>query len=97
MMNGWQTDLPNEAGDWHWVDIFSCNCCIHMTGIALVTSPTDYSQSDYPDGFYYIDRNGVSRVMFYECNIPPIFEGKPAVTAWKKFENPFTSTSEYLG
>lgn len=32
----WQREVPTEEGDWLWLCIWSCGCCVRSSGVAFV-------------------------------------------------------------
>lgn len=83
----WQQELPQEPGDWLWVTMWGCGCCVHSCGIAYVF---DAEEADTPERFLYT-KDGKQLAISWESpkeKHPYIHEGKPDITAWMKVELP---------
>jgi hypothetical protein len=39
--------LPDSPGDWLWILLWSCKCCIFRSGIAFVMSTKDWDEKDF--------------------------------------------------
>lgn len=76
----WQQELPDSPGDWLWLNVWSCGCCIHRSGVATVDD--DEQKSDHwlkiKDGLYLTWAGQAA------------FENQPLdfPTAWAKLELP---------
>lgn len=83
-MNDWK-HLPDSEGDWLWVVVWDCGCCVAGSGIAYVydTDPDQIEPSpEYADCQHKIDGFTIS----WEGTIPKFsFE---EIKHWTKIELP---------
>jgi hypothetical protein len=97
MSSLWQTRFPSQdmefdgfpdtKGDWLWVEMWGCGCCVHKCGVAWVHDEVDLND---PPPIHYALTNTVLGIS-WEGN-KPTFEDKeeknPIITAWMKITLP---------
>tara|TARA_Y100000034_G_scaffold75549_1_gene90737 strand:+ start:3116 stop:3376 length:261 start_codon:yes stop_codon:yes gene_type:complete len=77
-MRDWQK-LPDSEGDWLWVEMWSCGCCVLGSGIAWVSKEIN------GDGDWQVGKFKIS----WEGKQPTLEKGEPAmITGWKKVDLP---------
>lgn len=43
----WLPDLPEEQGDYLWVNIWGCNCCVRSSGICWIREVEPEDSPEY--------------------------------------------------
>jgi hypothetical protein len=43
----WLPDLPEEQGDYLWVNIWGCNCCVRSSGICWIREVEPEENPEY--------------------------------------------------
>ena len=92
----WLRDLPEEQGNYLWINIWSCDCCVRSSGIAwireveLEEKGKDVSQWGRPD-YTWTGKDGKLWGLFWErgndeYGIRP--DGLPDVDYFLKLELP---------
>lgn len=77
----WQKELPQKEGDYLWVIMWSCNCCIHKNGIVTVHEIIDLEYQK--PSFQYQNKEGILMGFFGDPeDIPPLEDGCIAVNGW---------------
>ena len=51
LMCDWKSK-PDETGDWLWVCMWSCDCCVRCSGIVWITEEPDEHAVDLGNGFH---------------------------------------------
>ncbi|RJQ25048.1 hypothetical protein C4577_06595 [Candidatus Parcubacteria bacterium] len=100
--NDWQKELPNEEGDWLWVSMWSCGCCVSKSGIAWIHQVDPEYEKEHPENgvtpIIYKGKNDKWLGISWE-NQEPYFENddktKPIVTAWTKVKLPPKEWSDW--
>jgi len=82
-MEDWKK-LPDSEGDWLWVEMWSCGCCVMKSGIAWVANPDEIEATCW-------EVNGFK--VSWECHsskMPDLNDdGSPVeITGWKKVNLP---------
>jgi hypothetical protein len=82
MMSDWKQEIPSITGDWLWIHMMQCGCCVDDCGVCFIFDSVDIS--------YNKDRvwkNG--NLCFEWYGSKPRFNGDtPMVTAWRKIDLP---------
>ena len=84
----WQQEFPQTEGDWLWVNMWGCACCIHKSGIAYVS---DYTGADDLPPIVYTDNKGKLLGISWEGQKPHFNDAEekcPQITAWAKIKLP---------
>lgn len=74
----WQKELPNTEGDWLWVIMWDCGCCIYKSGIVFVFKDDRDTYQKLP--------NDLS--ISWEAEPLPEHNTIEHITAWMKIELP---------
>lgn len=75
----WSKHLPTKYGDYLWVVMWDCNCCVQNCGIAFVLNPKDYRPDENGHLYIYSDEFAIS----WEGKKPFFLEdGTPYITHW---------------
>ena len=82
----WEKELPQTEGDYLWVVMWSCNCCIRRSGVVAVLDKGEYDKDgEYKDNFHYTTKDDKVLTMFGpKEDLPDFIEGKPDVDGWLK-------------
>ncbi len=85
----WQAELPNAPGDWLWVTLWGCECCVRAAGIANIHELESESDGPRESEFSFAGQHGERYVINWESQTRPYFEGDiPKPTAWAKIDLP---------
>jgi hypothetical protein len=50
----WVEEFPQESGDFLWVAMWGCDCCVHKSGIAWVYDVTGDKEEELPLTHYQV-------------------------------------------
>lgn len=84
-MNDWKLK-PDESGDWIWVSMLSCNCCVDQAGSAHLAI---YNNPDKDSIMTFEKSNKMSKIDKFWCHWesgPPMT--KTVIHGWLKVELP---------
>ena len=84
----WRREPPDKCGDWLWVTVWSCGCCVMQCGIAWVQPLEENDEQPY-DWQY-----GHWKVSFVP-NQPVMRDGNPHITAWRHIQLPPFEWADY--
>lgn len=51
----WTNKLPQEPGDYLWVNMFGCDCCVSESGIAFIYNVIEYGTQNKKAPLYRND------------------------------------------
>lgn len=91
----WQKEFPQENGDWLWVSMWGCACCIRESGIAWIHEV--YPEDDNLPPIYYQNKDDKWLGISWEGRKPCFLdkeEKQPDITAWMKIDLPPKEWSE---
>jgi hypothetical protein len=82
----WQSQLPQEEGNWLWVAVWSCPCfCVRQSGIAWVVERPDGPLNAFE---YRVDDDRLMALCWMGRSQPSVYDGKPDVDWWMRLEIP---------
>jgi hypothetical protein len=82
----WQTNLPQEEGDYLWVEQWSCGC-IFKSGIVWAVPDPDPDEDS--DDFQYTADDGTPMTMTWQGRSQPTFhDGRPVIHHFLKLDIP---------
>jgi hypothetical protein len=90
--HNWLKELPEESGDYLWVLMWTCDCCVNRSGIAWIEEATP---EDKPN-FYY-EKNGKGFGIWWgvdEKQWPTVFDGMPEVDGYLLLDLPESGTMD---
>jgi hypothetical protein len=80
-MTEWRREPPDEPGDWLWVSMWDCDCCVRDSGIAWVIDEHDEQACDTTD----LEKLPSGLFISWERSNPQIVN---LVTGWLKLDLP---------
>ena len=83
MKLNWQKDLPDSPGDWLWIIMWECNCCVYKTGIAWIIN-----NEEEPNTSDSLIRLPSGLLLSWENQKPYENTELEEITAWCKIELP---------
>jgi hypothetical protein len=82
----WFNNLPQHEGDFLWIWMWGCNCCVARNGIVTIKDVTDADEDfkkELEGRFMYLAENSNVLAFFGpDEDIPTIKDGKPEVSGW---------------
>tara|TARA_Y100000310_G_C20534324_1_gene740090 strand:+ start:121 stop:444 length:324 start_codon:yes stop_codon:yes gene_type:complete len=88
----WQKEKPDSEGDWLWVEMWTCNCCVHRSGIAWVQKvdmeKDGYSDKEKEDFLADHEDLGNNFYLHWQGSRPDKYVTIDTVTAWMKLPLP---------
>jgi hypothetical protein len=82
----WTKELPQKEGDYLWIAMWGCNCCINCNGIVTIHDITDGGYDITKARFRYQTKDG--KTMAFFGDIPQLEDGKyPCVDGWMEITN----------
>lgn len=86
----WLKELPQEEGDYLWVEMWGCDCCVLKSGICWIFDVTHYPLSERPS-FTYQAQDKVFGVGWGRieptCLVDETGHTIPVVTGWLRLES----------
>ena len=83
----WSKELPQTEGDYLWVAMWGCDCCVRKNGVVTIRDVTNACAEwleDVKDNFTYTTKEGKT-FMFLgpDEDMPDLEDGKyPEVDGW---------------
>ena len=77
----WLEDYPQEKGNYLWVSVWGCDCCVRKSGIAWIYDVKDYHADEMPSINYHT-QEGKHLGISWEGAEPDFCEGKPDIDGW---------------
>lgn len=62
MVGNWLTELPEKEGDYLWINIWGCNCCVRSSGVCWIR---EVVPEDEPH-FRWTGKDGKTWGLFWE-------------------------------
>lgn len=88
----WRRELPDREGDWLWVIVSSCGCCVINCGIAYVYDYAGATDKERAERLKTATALQDTLLLSFEShNSPPAVDD---VTAWAQVELPPKEWSE---
>lgn len=86
--HGWFAGWPDDAGEYQWLSVWGCGCCIRKNGIVLIEKRDD-ADSGYDDVAYTNSRGEQMAAAFEPPIKPEIYDdGKVYVDAFRLWDAP---------
>jgi hypothetical protein len=89
-MNWITGHYPQEKGDYLWVTMWGCNCCVRKSGIAWITDVEGADPENMP-AINYKTHDGKHLGIYWEGTEPPFIGSsptKPDIDGWLKVSLP---------
>ena len=83
-LEGWQRELPQEEGDWLWINQWSCGCCLMANGIAYIQEWPEDDPTITSDDWTYRTKDGRLMLVGWGGQKPFMLESGPEITYWRR-------------
>ena len=81
----WSKELPQAEGDYLWICMWSCGCCVRQSGICWVYPD---SEKDDDKCYVYETKDGRKLRISWEGGIVPIVQNALDVDFWMPIKLP---------
>lgn len=86
----WFGNWPDDNGEYHWLETWSCGCCVNRHGFMIVDDYDEEFKDEYTGSFVVFENSkGIKKAAYFEAPIlPTIVDNMVIINAFRKWVEP---------